>query len=1141
MDADAALALLMGNAGKKKRHHRKKPRIKRPRRQKPLEELLSKFRFPTDRDVATFAQELGMDLEFDSEQQWLIDQALASELPPLWTRVYNPSGRSYYVREPTKQEPHEIVTWSHPLVPAYSKIFDNILQEQLEAQKAALGIVSDEDEEEDEGETDIFIPSTPGAPKLSHSQRKKLRASLEDALLYYKSKLGDPGTEDVRPNEEVSGYWDCEPEDVEDMAVFLGIAPIKESRLMWISRMACVAPLPPGWKAHGHGDDISVLCAENKSVSLNDIGELYSCKSWMCKTDAIIAKMALEMHPSHQYFEQLLLEAREEAAGDEEGGDDGYDDNDEFGDLEEVIECEFRNETGGVYVYDFKTEEIRSTGRKIQTPEEEEEQEEQEEQERRQEEEKEKEEIDDNMVSTASTNNINNTNNMNNVSSNTSTHSNTIESAPTFTKEVLQQLFREFDHDHSGSITSVEFCDAFDRLEMNSTELNFDVETFVHRMDDNGDGTVNFAEFVVAIERLTTKKTKSNHQNSAEDKITIIEDDGTVIATPTPTEEQHSSLMNELINTTFGATIITKDQVIDFATHIGLDIHNHKDVRFHYILIDCFKNADIGPGWMYRTDPNGNYHYYKNLKDHPVDLTKGEEPSGWGADDNMEMERTMKEDQKIKDINDMKDKNDKDPLTQSSWKHPKVTLYQKKYSHDKKEYLEDLRIQRVKGLRTKSTITHVNKMKLAKHAGGQHIIMHGPSGEDVSLSAPTHNVSIQRPKTAEMQSNLVSPSKRTVPLQPGFSDVQIRKLKKEKAAAAAAAAAAANQDVHGTQETMLSGRAHSPIQDLLRSGQRLDGKKLSNPANVMHRAFRNCTLSDTAEEKREREEERRQKRRKKRKDHSKSKREQMKRTLDERARIAKSKSSPNFPPLQLDARTNLGVISLSMREKEKKQQEFERKQKQQRQAKFIRDDQYSDYYAAAGGSSSGGSGVGGDNSYGNGNGNGKSYGGNRSSSDEEGGKFYDDGYRLPSPKMKGILSPSHQGRFAACGNLVPVSTELFSKVQDKQKTNLSLWGGRNRDSVSQQQQTIDDYKLQQYKKDYDASFEEENDVIDQWLLKKRYDGDENGEKDDGSNSNSNTKSVAGGKVAMTISFSVGVTKAITLAPSLRPTERLPSL
>ena len=322
------------------------------------------FHFPTRRDVETFASELGMDLEFDGDQQWLIDQALASALPPLWRRLFNPQGRAYYVREPTKQEPHEVVTWAHPLVPAYSKIFDNILAEQAEAQKVALGIVSEDDEGgEDEDEATDAGASWDG-PELSGSQKKKLRASIQDALLYYKKILGDPSTEDVRPREETPGYWNVEPEDVEDMAEYLGIDPAKQPHLMWVARIAASAPLAPGWSAHSDGDDISNLVAERRGVSLDELGVVYTCKSWMCKTDALAARMSLDAHPSEPYVYLLLAEAKEEYGDNEDDGEDA-DGDDEFGMPIEVVPCEFRNDSGAIYVYDFVTEEITSTGRVV--------------------------------------------------------------------------------------------------------------------------------------------------------------------------------------------------------------------------------------------------------------------------------------------------------------------------------------------------------------------------------------------------------------------------------------------------------------------------------------------------------------------------------------------------------------------------------------------------------------------------------------------------------------------------------------------------------------------------------------------------------------------------------------------------------
>ena len=1137
MDVEAAMASLLGNSTKKKKkkkkHHHKRQRPKPP----PTPKL--KFTFPTERDVATFAQELGMDLEFDSEQQWLIDQALASELPPLWTRIFNPSGRSYYVREPTKQEPHEIITWIHPLMPAYSKIFDNILQEQLEAQKAALGIVSEDEEEDDEGETDIFVPNTPGGPKLSKSQRKKLRASLEDALLYYKSELGDPATEDVRPKEDVVGYWDCEPEDVEDMAIFLELDPVKESRLMWIARMACVAPLPPGWKAHGHGDDISVMCAENKSMNLNDIGELYSCHSWMCKTDAIIAKMALEMHPSHQYFDNLLQEARDEMGDlpeeDATDGGDGYDE-EEFGDLDELILCEFRNEMGNIYIYDYKNGEITRTDRVVKDEDDKEEENDEAGEEKKKEEEiveKESSKIILQPKQSRTTTPEQNTAPLSKPEQdNTSNH------ATLFTNDALLHIFSEFDDDSSGSITSNEFHLAFQRLGLSKHELNFDVETFIHKMDEDGDGTVNFDEFKLHIRRLTdsTMPSSSSHHNKDNQKendddgpITIIDDSGTVVAVPKPPRPTPAiALALQLSNATFGddhskeQITISNTQIIDFATHIGLNIHDRNEEKFHYLIIDCFESIDnrkaIGIGWIYRIDPNGNHHYYKNIQDDVSDLIGTQNSavsSGWGQEDeiqnqyeNLKIQKNIQKDRLL------------NPLIQSSWKHPSVKKYKKKYKIEKAQYMEDVRIQRVKGLREKSTQIHLNKMATAQKVGGQHIILFGTDGQELSLSSPLRRGSIQKPKQAEMKHNLINPSTRKIPLQPGFSDAQKNKLKRELLEKMSQHG---SQNEHEATSPLNSGRAVSravsPIQDLLRQRNVNDDEaptssSLNNNNNTMHRAFRSCNLSDTAGEKREREEQRRQERRKKRIDPSKKKRNLIKQQLNERTKLAKSKSSPSFPPLQLDATAKLGVVSLTKLQ-QKKQQKYARQQQRKQQSNhqrnnFIRDDQN-----------------------------------NFSSSDDEGneGNYYDTyeetvGYSLPSPKMKGILSPSHQGRFAAVGNLVPISSEKWDAIHiendllvEQQKN--GYW----KSNIEMEEEEIEQMKLNQYQLNYDNELKEENNIIDEWLLKKRYDsGDEKGDED---GKEGGTQGDHGNGPKMTVSFSVGevninVSKAINIASNLFP-------
>jgi hypothetical protein len=1122
-EGQAALALLMGNnTGTKKKHHRSR---KKHRKQRPTNvPIKSKFNFPTERDVFTFAKELGMDLEFDSEQQWLIDQALAAELPPLWTRVYNPSGRSYYVREPTKQEPHEIVTWIHPLVPAYSKIFDNILQEQLEAQKAALGIVSDDEneEDEDEGETDIYVPTTPGAPKLNSSQRKKLRASLEDALLFYKSELGDPETEDVRPKEALAGFWDCEPEDVEDMAVFLGIDVVKESKIMWISRMACVAPLPPGWKAHGHGDDISLMTAENKNIPMDDLGELYSCTSWMCKTDAIVAKMALDMHPSHQYFEILLNEAKEELKDEEEARalsqTSGSTFEDEFDDLEELIPCEFRNETGGIYVYNFETEQIESTGRIVLLDDDEDEEEQKEmEKKKKQQEQQELQELQEQQT-------------------------NKKEQAAKATQETDKEHTETEEIDRSGiernaygseepssadpELWNIDNCEVDmlvkynmggqmwylqSRMRENTAKSSavpipgFPMNNKAHKakryyvIEGEGDFNKNSTNYcdgegwkkIQAANPPVATTPDNRHNDSKKDNhrapptddtmavggvTTITNDHGAVVGTSVASNSSELHLLiSRLNNTTYGNKAITKEQIIDFATHLDLDVHNRKNDHYLHIVEDCFvQETSSSPQscWYYRADPNGNYHYFKQLKDpNDIDLTQGEEPSGWDIEEKIvpySMQQQQQEQQQQKKADAKKNKD----VPISTWKHPHAMKYKKIYAKEKFHYEENIRIKRVKGLRQKSSLAHQSKLNQARAVGGQHILLRGHLGEDIALSSPTQNVQITKPDQADIRFLCVSPSKRAVPLQPGFSDVKLRKLKQEKKMKELEKLHSSNN----TEQHTGSPRSLSPIQNLLREGQQLNQSGNAPPkTNNFHRAFRDCSLSDTAEIKRQREEDRRVARRKKRIDHSKNNREQIKMKLDQQAYLAKSMSSPSFPPLQLDAKTNLGVISLSsptrlqkpnkpnaqdfmyennnnrhyvsQQQQAEEQGQQQQQQQQQQQPRRQRHRQYGyeevELDVAA---------------------------------EEDGDDETVEQQATTSIPKKGLLSPSHQGRFAAMGNLVPVSSQIWMRAHGDEDCH-----NQQQQMYKTEEEILEKNKLEQFKKSYDDTQKDDDHVIDQWL------------------------------------------------------------
>ena len=68
---------------------------------------------------------------------------------------------------------------------------------------------------------------------------------------------------------------------------------MKQPHLMWIARIAASVPLPPGWSAHSDGDDVSNLCAESRMASLDELGVVYTCKSWMCKTEATGAMLLM--------------------------------------------------------------------------------------------------------------------------------------------------------------------------------------------------------------------------------------------------------------------------------------------------------------------------------------------------------------------------------------------------------------------------------------------------------------------------------------------------------------------------------------------------------------------------------------------------------------------------------------------------------------------------------------------------------------------------------------------------------------------------------------------------------------------------------------------------------------------------------
>ena len=80
-----------------------------------------------------------MDIQFDTDNLWLLDQALSTELPGEYKMFVNPDDEAYYVKFDLNKGTELEVTWDHPLAPAYKEIFEKMLREQQEAQAKLAG------------------------------------------------------------------------------------------------------------------------------------------------------------------------------------------------------------------------------------------------------------------------------------------------------------------------------------------------------------------------------------------------------------------------------------------------------------------------------------------------------------------------------------------------------------------------------------------------------------------------------------------------------------------------------------------------------------------------------------------------------------------------------------------------------------------------------------------------------------------------------------------------------------------------------------------------------------------------------------------------------------------------------------------
>ena len=296
---------------------------KKKRRRPPITPRNSptkkRFHHPNRKDEEKFAKLLGMDIQFDTDNLWLLDQALSTELPGEYKMFVNPDDEAYYVKFDLNKGTEVEVTWDHPLVPAYKEIFEKMLREQQEAQAKLAGGGDDKEEDEageesgDKEEDQEGGAEGASSVSLTAEQRKKVRLGKQDAMLHYKEVLGDPDVDDLQPNEEASKtYWDVHPDDVEDLAEYMEIDIEAEPSLLWIARMAACVELPPGWIENGSDSDVAHLRAEITNANDDEPAQCYTYEKWLCRNDREMALMSMEEHPSEEYYKEVLTTMREE-------------------------------------------------------------------------------------------------------------------------------------------------------------------------------------------------------------------------------------------------------------------------------------------------------------------------------------------------------------------------------------------------------------------------------------------------------------------------------------------------------------------------------------------------------------------------------------------------------------------------------------------------------------------------------------------------------------------------------------------------------------------------------------------------------------------------------------------------------------
>ena len=162
---------------------------------------------PTAMEIAEFARYLGMDPAMDSNLLWIAEEALCSPLPENWEEAVRKDGTPYYFNKKENKS-----TNKHPLEDFYRSLYTEMKEIQAN-QKAA-----------EEAPVATAGGGAGGGPSPSAEALALASEQAEPVVRRF-----------VTPNE------------VRDMATYLGIDTITEFNLLHIAHAAVLAPLPSNW------------------------------------------------------------------------------------------------------------------------------------------------------------------------------------------------------------------------------------------------------------------------------------------------------------------------------------------------------------------------------------------------------------------------------------------------------------------------------------------------------------------------------------------------------------------------------------------------------------------------------------------------------------------------------------------------------------------------------------------------------------------------------------------------------------------------------------------------------------------------------------------------------------------------------